>query len=190
MDSSDGGKSLGLARLFHTWGVCEYHLGTYSRAEQLLDNALRVTGPEEESSAMRSLILYSMARLEYSRQEYLLAQHCIGLSMKENLLPGGNYLIWKLWSQIANKMENEQLAKRCKEQALLRREEERGGSVSDLSRLLGERRDAEYYGGRLPERTGSAMTSLFRKTPWYSQVCPPSGRMDKNWYDGAKLWDL
>jgi len=190
LDNSDGGKSLGLARLFHTWGVCEYHLGTYSRAEQLLDNALRVTGPEEESSAMRSLILYSMARLEYSRQEYLLAQHCIGLSMKENLLPGGNYLIWKLWSQIADKMENEQLAKRCKEQALLRREEERGGSVSDLSRLLGERRDAEYYGGRLPERTGSAMTSLFRKTPWYSQVCPPSGRMDKNWYDGAKLWDL
>jgi len=190
LDSSDGGKTLGLARLFHTWGVCENHLGTYSRAEQLLDNALRVTGPEEESSAMRSLILYSMARLEYSRQEYLLAQHCIGLSMKENLLPGGNYLIWKLWSQIADKMENEQLAKRCKEQALLRREEERGGSVSDLSRLLGERRDAEYYGGRLPERTGSAMTSLFRKTPWYSQVCPPSGRMDKNWYDGAKLWDL
>jgi len=190
LDNSDGDKSLGLARLFHTWGVCEYHLGTYSRAEQLLDNALRVTGPEEESSAMRSLILYSMARLEYSRQEYLLAQHCIGLSMKENLLPGGNYLIWKLWSQIADKMENEQLAKRCKEQALLRREEERGGSVSDLSRLLGERRDAEYYGGRLPERTGSAMTSLFRKTPWYSQVCPPSGRVDKNFYGGAKLWDL
>ena len=185
--SLEGGKN-GLARLFHTWGVCEYHLGTYSRAEQLLDDALRVTGPEESDSAMRSLILYSMARLEYSRDEYLLSQHCIGLSLKENLLPGGNYLIWKLWARIAKTMGNDQLVTRCKEQAILRWREERGGTVSDLSRILGERRDAEYYGGRLPERTGTAMKDMFRKTPWFSKVCPPSGRMDKFFYSGAKLW--
>ena len=187
-DSTIGGGNSGLARLFHTWGVCEYHLGTYSRAEKLFDDALRVTGSEEGDSAMRSLILYSMARLEYSRQEYLLAQHCIALSLKENLLPGGNYLIWKLWSQIAAKMENEELAKRCKEQAILRREEERGGAVSDLSRLFGERND-KSTNNRLPERTGSAMKDMVRKTPWYSRVCPPSGRMDKTWLNGAKLWE-
>lgn len=185
--SSLGGGKNGLARLFHTWGVCEYYLGTYSRAEQLFDDALRVTGPEEEDSTMRSLILYSMARLEFSREENLLAQHCIALSLKENLLPGGNYLVWKLWSQIASKMKNEQLAIRCNEQAKLRREEEMGGTVSDLSRLLGERR---LGGGRLPDKTGSAMKDMFRKTPWYSQVCPPSGRVDKNWYSGSKLWEL
>ena len=109
------------------------------------------------------------------------------LSLKENLLPGGNYLVWKLWSQIASKMKNEQLAIRCNEQAKLRREEEMGGTVSDLSRLLGERR---LGGGRLPDKTGSAMKDMFRKTPWYSQVCPPSGRVDKNWYSGSKLWEL
>ena len=182
------GSNSGLARLFHTWGVCEYHLGTYSRAEKLFDDALRVTGSEEGDSAMRSLILYSMARLEYSREEYLLAQHCIALSLKENLLPGGNYLTWKLWSQIADRMENEELATRCKEQALLRREEERGGTVSDLSRLFGVRND-KSTSNRLPERTGSALKDMFRKTPWYSKVCPPSGRMDKNWFSGAKLWE-
>ncbi len=182
-----GGNS-GVARLFHTWGVCEYHLGTYSRAEKLFDDALRVTGSEEGDSAMRSLILYSMARLEYSRQEYLLAQHCIALSLKENLLPGGNYLTWKLWSQIADRMENEELSTRCKEQAMLRREEERGGAVSDLSRLLGVRNN-KSTSNRLPERTGSAMKDMFRKTPWFSKVCPPSGRMDKNWFNGAKLWE-
>eukprot|EP00579_Thalassiosira_antarctica_P002646 CAMPEP_0201873512 /NCGR_PEP_ID=MMETSP0902-20130614/5989_1 /ASSEMBLY_ACC=CAM_ASM_000551 /TAXON_ID=420261 /ORGANISM="Thalassiosira antarctica, Strain CCMP982" /LENGTH=1034 /DNA_ID=CAMNT_0048400127 /DNA_START=207 /DNA_END=3311 /DNA_ORIENTATION=+ len=191
-ESSD--SSSGLARLFHTWGVCEYHLGSHSRAEQLFDDALRVTGSEEgDYSAMRSLILYSMARLEFARGEYLLAQHCIGLSLKENLLPGGNSLIWKLWSEIAAKMENAHLATRCKEQALLRWEEERGSGtmVSDLSRLLGERDyKAKSSAGRLPERTGSAMKDMFRKTPWYSKVCPPSGRMDKNWYSGAKLWEL
>ncbi|KAL7530388.1 hypothetical protein ACHAXR_006085, partial [Thalassiosira sp. AJA248-18] len=126
--SSDSNNSLdgksGLARLFHTWGVCEYHLGSHLRSEQLFDDALRVTGPEEGDSAMRSLILYSMARLEFSRREYLLAQHCVALSLKENLLPGGNSLIWKLWSEIAEKMENEHLVTRCKEQALLRWEEE------------------------------------------------------------------
>jgi len=188
-DRSVGSGKSGLARLYHTWGVCEYHLERGSKAERLFDDALRVTGSEEEDSSMRSLILYSMARLEYSREEYLLAQHCIGLSLKENLLPCGNYLIWKLWSEIADKMENEHLATRCKEQALLRREEERGGTISDLSRLLGQR-DAKSSNGRLPERTGSAMKDMFRKTPWYSKVCPPSGRMDKNWYSGAKLWEL
>ena len=183
----DRGKS-GMARLFHTWGVCEYHLGTLSRAEQLFDNALGVTGLEEEDSAMRSLILYSMARLEFSRGEYLLAQHCIALSLKENLLPGGNSLTWKLWYQIAEKMGNQHLATRCKEQALLRMQEERGGAASDLSRLLGER-DSKSSNGRLPARSGSVMKGVLRKTPWHSKVCPASGRMDKNWYDGARLWN-
>jgi tetratricopeptide (TPR) repeat protein len=188
--SSNGiadGKS-GLARLFHTWGVCEYHLGNESRAQQLLEDALRVTGPGEADSTMRSLILYSMARLEVLRGEHLLAQHCIGLSLKENLLPGGNSLIWKLWAEIAEKMENKDLEKRCKEQALLRWEEERGGTVSDLSRLLGAR--SSDSSSRLPERTGSVMKDMFRKTPWSSKVCHTSGRMDRVWYQGANLWKL
>lgn len=193
-----GGRGgLALADLLHTWGVCEYHLGSLTRAEQLFDDALRVTGSEEGHSAMRSLILYSMARLEFAREEYLLSQHCIGLSLKENLLPGGNSLIWKMWYRIAEKMENEHLATRCKEQAILRWEEERGGTASDLSRLLGERRrqwNKNMKSGQppsdLPERTGSVMKDVFHKAPWYGKVCPPSGRMDKNWYSGAKLWEL
>ena len=188
--SSNGiadGKN-GLARLFHTWGVCEYHLGNESKAQQLLEDALRVTGPGEADSTMRSLILYSMARLEVLRGEHLLAQHCIGLSLKENLFPGGNSLIWKLWAEIAEKMENKVLEKRCKEQALLRWEEERGGTVSDLSRLLGAR--GSDSSSRLPERTGSVMKDMFRKTPWSSKVCHTSGRMDRVWYQGANLWKL
>lgn len=183
--SSPPNGSSDLAHLFHTWGVCAYHLGRYSRAEELFDNALRVTGSEDgDFSTMRSLILYSMARLEFARGEYLLAQHCIGLSLKENLLPGGNSLMWKLWYKIADKMENTHLATRCKEQALLRRKEEKGSGTmfSDLSRLLGNR--------ELPQRTGSAIKDMFRKTPWYSKVCPPSGRIDKTWYSGAMLWEV
>jgi len=188
--SSNGiadGKN-GLARLFHTWGVCEYHLGNESKAQQLLEDALRVTGPGEADSTMRSLILYSMARLEVLRGEHLLAQHCIGLSLKENLFPGGNSLIWKLWAEIAQKMGNKVLEKRCKEQALLRWEEERGGTVSDLSRLLVAR--GSDSSSRLPERTGSVMKDMFRKTPWSSKVCHTSGRMDRVWYQGAALWKL
>ena len=79
-----------LADLYHTWGVCEYHLGNIDRAEQLFNDAIRVTGSGEADANIRSLILYSMATLEYKRGEYLLAQHCVGLSMTENLLPGGN----------------------------------------------------------------------------------------------------
>lgn len=189
-ESSVGGVDgrIGLARLFHTWGVCEYHLGSGDRAELLFDNALRVTGSGEADAAIRSLILYSMARLECSRGEYLLAQHCIGLSLKENLLPGGNSLIWRLWGGVAVNMGNECLFQRCEEQASILEDEEQGGSFSDLSRLLGERDSKSSP--RLPERMGSAMKEMFRKTPWYSKVCPPKVRVDKDWYNGAALWRL
>ena len=189
--SLDG--SGGLAQLFHTWGVCEYHIGSLTRAQELFDDALRATGSEGgDFSAMRSLILYSMAKLEFARGVHLLAQHCIALSLKENLMPRGNSLLWKLWYQIAQGMGNIHLATRCKEQALLRYEEEQnsGTMVSDLSRLLGGREDAKSSNGRLPEKTGSALKGVTRKSPWYNKVCPPSGRMDKDWYSGAKLWEL
>jgi len=186
--SSDGmdGKN-GLARLFHSWGICEYHLGNKERAEALFEDALRVTGSEEEDSALRSLILYSISRLELSRKEYLIAQHCIGLSLKENLLPGGNAAIWKQWYMIAEKMGNQHLATRCKEQALLRWEEERDGTMSDLSRLFGGR---DASAANLPGRTGPAMKEMFRQTPWHNKICPPSESLDKTWYRGAKLWEL
>eukprot|EP00804_Cyclotella_cryptica_P029177 CCRYP_005347-RA/>CCRYP_005347-RA protein AED:0.01 eAED:0.01 QI:356/1/1/1/1/1/2/96/987 len=177
---------IGLASLFHTWGVCEYHLGNDARAEQLFDDAIRVTGSGEADSNIRSLILYSMSRLEFSRQEYLLAQHCVALSLKENLLPGGNSLLWKLWADIAEMMENEHLVERCREQAALRYQEESGGTASDLSRILEER---DITSNSSNGRTGPAMKEMFRRTPWYIKVCIP-GRMDKSWHDGARLWEL
>ncbi|KAL7487797.1 hypothetical protein ACHAW6_013381 [Cyclotella cf. meneghiniana] len=175
-----------LASLFHTWGVCEYHLGNDARAEQLFDDAIRVTGSGEADSNIRSLILYSMARLEFSRQEYLLAQHCVALSLKENLLPGGNSLLWKLWADIAEMMENDHLVQRCREQAALMYQEESGGTASDLSRILEERDIKSNSSGG---RTGPVMKEMFRRTPWYIKVCIP-GRMDKSWHDGARLWEL
>lgn len=177
---------VGLARLFHTWGVCEYHLGNLDRAYQLFNDAIRVTGSTDTDSNIRSLILYSMAKLEYERGEYLLAQHCVGLCMKENLLPGGNSRIWLLWADIARKMQNDKLMTRCREQAFLRMKEEEGGTSSDLSRILEERASSSDDS---PGRMGSAMKDMFRRTPWYSKVCP-AGRMDKVWHDGARLWDL
>jgi hypothetical protein len=187
-ESSDGSVDckMGLAGLFHTWGICEFHLGNIARAEQLFNDAIRVTGSGEADSNIRSLILYSMARLEFHKGEYLLAQHCVGLCMKENLLPGGNSRIWFLWADIARKMENEKLMNRCREQAFLRMKEEEGGAASDLSRIFEERASSSSSS---PGRMGSAMKDMFRRTPWYSKVCAP-GRMDKTWHDGAQLWGL
>ena len=185
-DSSVDVKS-GLAALFHTWGVCEFHLGNNNRAELLFDDALRVTGSGEADCALRSLILYSMARLEFSREEYILAQHCIGLSLKENLLPGGNSLQWRLWAKVAEMMSNDDLAQQCREQALLREEGEKGGTVSDLSRLFGERDSGSL--ARLPERTGSVMKDMLGKSPWYIKI-HPQGKVDKSWHSGVTLWEL
>ena len=192
-ESTDGTvRNSGLAHLYHALGVCEYKLRNCDRAESSFEDALRVTGSEEEDSALRSLILYSMARLEYQRKEYLIAQHCIGLSLKENLLPCGNHLIWAMWYMIAEKMGNDHLAARCKEQALMRWKDEQGGAMTDLSRLLSGRkfRERESGSANLPGRTGAAMKDMFRKTPWHQKVCPSGESLDKTWHQGAKLWSL
>ena len=185
-------RNSGLAHLYHALGVCEYKLRDSDRAESSFEDALRVTGSDEEDSALRSLILYSMARLEYQRKEYLIAQHCIGLSLKENLLPSGNHLIWAMWYMIAEKMGNDHLAARCKEQALMRWKDEQGGAMTDLSRLLSGRkfRGRESGSVNLPGRTGAAMKDMFRQAPWHQKVCPSGESLDKCWHQGAKLWSL
>lgn len=185
-ESSEGSadSQMGLASLYHTWGVCERHLGNIDRAEQLFNDAIRATGARESDANIRSLILYSMARLEFGRGEYLLAQHCVGLSLKENLLPGGNSQLWMLWAAIAKKMGNEKLKNRCLEQVSLMKEQEKGGTASDLSRILEERANTSNASA---VRMSSAVKDMFRRTPWYSKVCT-TGRMDKAWHDGARLW--
>lgn len=117
--SSDGGlgNRRGLAQLFVTWAVCEWHLGHVPRSELLFDHALRLTEAGDDGSELRSFILYSMARLEYfERKEVHLAQHCIGLCLKENSFPGGNGLVWQLWAEIADEIQDRALEEQCLEQ--------------------------------------------------------------------------
>ena len=127
--SADGGlgNQEGLARLFHTWAICEWHLGNLPRAEVLFDHALRLTDSGEDGSELRSFILYSIARLEYYRGELHLAQHCVGLCMKENQMPGGKSKVWRLWADIANSMGNSSLENICLKQASNTEEEDEDG---------------------------------------------------------------
>lgn len=114
--SSDGGlgNRRGLAELFVTWAMCEWHLKNIPRSEVLFDHALRLTDSGEEGSELRSFILFCVARLEFhERREFHLAQHCIGLCLKENRLPGGNADVWELWAEVAREMENTQLEEQC-----------------------------------------------------------------------------
>ena len=100
--TSDGGfGNRGLPELYHTWAVCEWYLGNLSRAEVLLDNALRLTNDQEEGSQMRAYIFYTMAALEFELEEHHLAQHFIGLCLKENSMPGGNAPVWELFANVA-----------------------------------------------------------------------------------------
>jgi len=163
--ASDGGlgNRYGLAELFHTWAVCEWHLEELSRAEVLFDHALRMTNAGEEGSKLRSFILYSIARLEYYRGEYLLAQHCIGLCLKENLMPGGNSKIWDLWANVADKMGNADLSRECQEQAALAKSHEDENGPTGLSRLLSS-------SSGLSRMKGPDMENLMRRDPWHHKL--------------------
>ena len=116
--ASDGGigNQKGLTELFLTWAFCEWHLGNIDRSETLFDNALRLVDPSEKGSELRAFILYCFAVLEFTElNELLLAQHCIGLSLKEGKLPGGSEGAWKLWANIADEMGNTKLSNSCQD---------------------------------------------------------------------------
>jgi len=169
--SADGGleNHRGMAQLFHTWAVCEWHSDNLSRSEVLFDHALRLTDAGNDGSKIRSLVLFSIAQLEYFRDEYELAQHCVALCLKENVLPGGNSRIWSLWADIALAMENGSLAQKCLEQAEILKKDEETGGVESLGRLLELTRPAS---GAEPagRSNGPAMQHLMRRDPWFDKI--------------------
>jgi hypothetical protein len=187
-DGALGGNRRGLAELFHTWAVCEWRLGNMGRAEVLFDHALRVTEAGDEGSPLRAFVLHSIARLEYHRGEHHLAQHCIGLCLKENLMPDGNAQVWELWTHVASDMGNENLAQDCRKEAKKARcsegtDNSHGGSASRLSRWLSEALSTASSG---PSPSSSALDSssselarkirghdmqhLVRQDPWYHKL--------------------
>lgn len=165
--SSDGGLGNrgGLVELYHTWGVCEWHLGDLDRAKVLFDDALRLNQAGEEGAKLRSCILYSIARLQYYRGEYELAQHCIGLCLKENVMPGGISKVWDLWADVASAMGKEELASQCEEQAAALKKQERESGADGLFQILGHSKPDV-----LSKLVGAASQPLMRRDPWHDKI--------------------
>jgi tetratricopeptide (TPR) repeat protein len=175
--SSDGGlgNRRGLAELFHTWALCEWHLGNPERAEVLFDNALRLTETGEKGSGLRAFILYSIARLEHHRDKFHLAQHCVGLCLKEGFMPGGNLKVWQLWADIAREMDNDHLEQECQEQ-VEKATREIDDDSKELSRLL----------------SGNAGDNvLMRRDPWQCKLFGMTGNgsneRSENFYTFSKF---
>lgn len=181
---SDGGlgHSCGFAELCHTWAVCEWHLNNLSQSEVLLDHALRMTDAGEGGSKLRSFILYSIARLEYFRGEYELAQHCVALCLKENLMPGGNSKIWELWGDIASAMCNEKLVEQCKQQALLLKREENVGD--GFSRLLSQ---SGSIAAGLSQMVGASEQPLMKRSPWHDKLFGLKTSAPSGFFHGVTL---
>lgn len=184
-DSPDGGLGNhgGMAELFNAWAVCEWHLNNLSRAEVLFDHALRLVGPGEEGSALRSYILYSIALLEYERGEYHLAQHCICLCLKENMMPGGNAKVWDLWARLAQGMGDRQLAQQCYKQSSIsdRRGEASGSTRGSMMSALND-----------PDLSAVAKTDvrkMMRKDPWHYAIfdLEASEDADDSYFRGPAL---
>lgn len=151
-----------LAQLYVTWAVCEWHLENISRVEVLFDHALRLTEVgSDEGSELRSFILFCMAQLEYyEREEIHLAQHCIGLCLKQNSLPGGNSPVWELWAKIARSLSNSHLEEKCLSEAnrsnmLSKESDEDGSSALDTMNMLKESQNIK---------------TLMRQEPWFDKL--------------------
>lgn len=177
---SDGGLNynVGLPELYHSWAVCEWHLGDLSRAEVLFDDAMRFVDSGEEGAKMRAYILYSIASLQFFRGEYELAQHCIGLCLKENAMPGGNSKVWNLWADVASALENDELVRQCEEQvAALKREERDNG----FSLILGSGPDG------LSKMVDASFQPLMRRDPWHDKIFGNRKGSSAGFFHGVEL---
>ncbi len=165
-ESSDGSlHNTNLSRLYHTWAICEWHLGNLGRAEVLFDHSLRVTHAGAEGAEMRSLTLFSIARfLFHAREDYSLAQHCISLSLTENTR---SYSSWILWAKIAEKSGNEALATSCKQEA---------EKIQDAEKQT------------LTGMNNGAINPMLRRAPWHHKIFKM--KEQKTWYDISSFPDV
>jgi len=181
--SSDGGlgNRIGMAELYYTWAVCEWHLDNLSRSEVLFDHALRLTSSGADGSVLRSYILYAIARLELDRGEYLLAQHCVCLCLKENSLPGGSAKVWKLWAEIASDLGDVGLVQQCKEQASRAEVQEERAANASLSMLMAIK-NADG-----PVMNGADVQNMMRKDPWHYRIFDRESSSASNGVVGISL---
>ena len=154
-DEMEGYSKFDLPLLFHSWAICEWHLGNLDRVETLFDHGLRLTDSGSTGSKIRSVILHSVARFLYhSRRDYTLAQHCVCLALSEKLRPGGTSQIWYLWAKIARAMGNLELEENCMNQART---------------LQGEYEPFAYMALQDDTPTNNrhfAANGMLRRTPW------------------------
>ncbi len=164
-ESSDGSlHNSNLSRLYHTWAICEWHLGNLDRVEVLFDHSLRVTDSGTEGSEMRALILLSIARfLFHAREEYSLAQHCISLSLAENTK---SHFSWILWARIAEKMGNESLSKSCREEA---------------AKIQGAANET------FPSVKHGVINQMLRRAPWHHKIF--NMKEHRSWYEQSNFPD-
>jgi tetratricopeptide (TPR) repeat protein len=162
----DGGlaNQVGLAELFHSWAVCEWHLGELLRAESLFDHALRMTEVDEGGSKLRAYTFYSIAMLEHFREKQILAQHCIALCLKENTLPGGNARVWDLWTCVAESLGNGVLAAECENQA-----EKARAKQQDEFRFAGLYLD-HHRRNSSNDAAPVLLGQMTRRDPWHQDI--------------------
>lgn len=160
--SEDGGASnwRDLSKLYLTWAVCEWHSDNLPRAGVLFDHAMRQTREGPDGAELRSFVLYSMARFEFSRGGHILAQHCIGVCMKENAMPLGKSMVWRLWADVASAMKNPRLQEECLHHAEVSMSQQEHHEHPLLGPV-----NSSSEGLRL-----GAKQNLFRRDPWQIEL--------------------
>ncbi|KAL7570021.1 hypothetical protein ACA910_017063 [Epithemia clementina (nom. ined.)] len=166
-----------MVELYYVWAVCEWHLANFARAEILFDHALKSLG--EERLQMKSLILYAKAKLYHCRDEPLLAQHCIGLCLKENAMPAGTkFQVWDLWAEVAAWMDNDKLSTRCRMIADKMRVDENGVEGENLHTST-----VMVPSARPPPD----MEHLVRRDPWHFKIFDGSSKQRATSYERVRL---
>jgi len=187
-----------LAQLYHTWAVCEWRLKNHSRSQKLFDHALSLLGDDNdndgdggdsddgEDSKLRAYTLFSLAKLHYETGEYYLAQHFIGLCLKENNMPHkSNELVWNLWADVAHAMGNPSLQQQCEEYSEL--EASSPLSVPSSSSTTATTASLQSSSSSSTTMTASKVQEWIRQEPWHLRLFGTTMETESSFYTSTRL---
>lgn len=151
-------KTNDMSRLYHAWAICEWHLGSLDRTETLFDQAMRLTDAGNQGMGQRSLILQSLSRFYFDTKDFVMAQHCICLSLKENGELQRYPQLFSLWAAIAEAQGNDDLSSSCNKHV------KRYEHLARVGDVEGDESSS------VPTMTGPIAQTMLRKAPWQHKL--------------------
>lgn len=148
-------RDRGLDALFYDWGLLEFkYMENPDGARLLFDKALELASLDNKE--LRAKIYCSIGEIELRNKNYYVTKHfaCLSINESEN---NGTKEAWSLWANVADLLEQEEMADYCREQAKIQAMKEMKFWIDD-----------DLTAAKLMK--GFNLKNMLCKTPWNKKL--------------------